>query len=164
MLAFLVNTSFPLLSGSTVKWGGFSRIQPVLETLELTDVGLLESGTVRLCLGLESNKSLTSLSLAQNSMGDKGAAAVSPSCIKAPKLTFLDLSSNMLPTGQQLHLQKRISRYRVAQVIGTHQCLLARGYLAQKTIAAYPKALSMLKITMQIRLQCQSLQFGSQRR
>ena len=49
---------FPLLSGSTVKWGGFSRIQPVLETLELTDVGLLESGTVRLCLGLESNKSL----------------------------------------------------------------------------------------------------------
>ena len=56
----------PPLSGTTVNWGGFYRTQPVLHTLELTDVGLMENGTVQLCHGLKSNRSLTRLLLGQN--------------------------------------------------------------------------------------------------
>ena len=42
-------------------------------------------------------------------MGDKGAAAVSRVVSRHPKLTFLDLSSNMLTTDAAASLAKAIS-------------------------------------------------------
>ena len=116
----------PPLSGTTVNWGGFYRTQPVLQTLELTDVGLMESGTVQLCRGLESNNSITRLLLGQNAMGDNGAAAVARVVSVHPKLTYLDLSTNMLTPAAALSMAQAVSRYRVATVLGTHQSLTVK--------------------------------------
>jgi Ran GTPase-activating protein (RanGAP) involved in mRNA processing and transport len=120
----------PPLSGTTVNWGGFYRTQPVLHTLELTDVGLMENGTVQLCHGLKSNRSLTRLLLGQNAMGDRGAAAVARVVSVHPKLTYLDLSTNMLTTAAAFSLAQAVSRYRVATVVGTHQSLTVKKILS----------------------------------
>ena len=116
----------PPLRGATVNWGGFFRTQPVLHTLELSDIGLMERGAILLCRGLITNRSISRLLLDQNAIRDKGAAAVSTVLSIHPKLTYLDMSANMLTSKSAFSLARALSQYRIAQIIGSHQSLIVK--------------------------------------
>ena len=98
--------------------GGYYRLQPMIQSLILSDMKLGTKGIRILCSGLMSNTSVTELNVSHNAIKDKGCLYVSQVLRKHPALTSLNLSHNLLTGTSATLLANNISKYQIGTIVG----------------------------------------------
>ena len=115
--------------------GGFFRIQPMIQTLLLSNMNLGSKGIRLLCRGLLSNTSMTKLDISSNVMKDEGTHHVAQVLRRHPRLTSLNLSHNMLTGASSTLLATSISNYQIGTIVGiTPQSMTVRRKVDGKII------------------------------